>query len=140
MEARYGQQSLLDPDDLPGAADESIVSDDALALLKAAFESGPYAGRTPVAVEQPFAVVLGGRVVNGRIDAVFEADGRFEVVDWKTGTTGGIDAMQLAIYRLAWSQVRGVPLDAVDAAFAMIATGEVVRPDTSVALAQLLGS
>lgn len=140
VEARYGQQSLLDPDDLPGAADESIVSDDALALLKAAFESGPYAGRTPVAVEQPFAVVLGGRVVNGRIDAVFEADGRFEVVDWKTGTTGGIDAMQLAIYRLAWSQVRGVPLDAVDAAFAMIATGEVVRPDTSVALAQLLGS
>ena len=139
VEARYGQQSLLDPDDLPGAADEDIVSDDALAVLKAAFERGPYAGRTPVAVEQPFAVVIGGRVVNGRIDAVFEADGRYEVVDWKTGTARGIDATQLAIYRLAWSQLRGVPLDVIDAAFVIIATGEVVRPDTSAALALLLG-
>jgi DNA helicase-2/ATP-dependent DNA helicase PcrA len=87
--------------------------------------------RTPVAVEQPFAVLVGGRVVNGRIDAVFAADGRFDVIDWKTGSAAGTDPMQLALYRLAWAQLSGVSIDAVDAAFVIVSTGEVVRPDTS---------
>ena len=139
IEARYGQQSLLDPDDLPGAGDEGIGSDEALERLKAAFESGPYARRAPVAVEEAFAVMVGGRVVNGRIDAVFERDGRFEVVDWKTGSVANVHPLQLALYRIAWSQLRGVPVDQVDAAFVMVETGEVLRPDTDAAVAVLGG-
>ncbi len=140
VESRYGQQTLLDPDDLPGAADHDIVSDEALARLKEAFEGSAYASETPVAVEAPFSVVVAGRVVNGRIDAVFERDGRYDVIDWKTGSARSVDPMQLALYRLAWAHLQGVPVDEVDAAFVMVATGEVVRPDTSAALAQLLGS
>ena len=140
IESRFGQQSLLDPDDLPGAADEGITSDEALEELKAAFERSPYARMTPVAVEAPFSLVLGGRVVNGRIDAVFD-DGRggHEVIDWKTGAARGVDPVQLALYRIAWAQSRGVPLDQVGAAFVMVATGEVIRPDTSAEVAMLLG-
>jgi DNA helicase-2/ATP-dependent DNA helicase PcrA len=137
IETRFGQQSLLDPDDLPGNADVDISSDDALAALKVAFEAGPWSGRDPVAVEVPFALLVGGRVVNGRIDAVFEADGRFDVIDWKTGSARNVDAMQLAIYRLAWSQLHDVPVDLVDAGFVIIATGEVIRPDTTEQLALL---
>ncbi len=139
IESRYGQQSLLDPDDLPGAADEDITSDEALEQLKAAFERSPYARLTPVAVEAPFAVLVGGRVVNGRIDAVFD-DGRggYDVIDWKTGSAGGVDPLQLALYRLAWSQVHGVPLEKVGAAFVMVASGDVIRPDTT-AEVDLLG-
>jgi DNA helicase-2/ATP-dependent DNA helicase PcrA len=131
VETRYGQQSLLDPDDLPGAADDAIGSDADLAALKAAFEAGPWARRDPIAVEVPFALLVGGRVVNGRIDAVFESAGRFDVIDWKTGSARSVDAMQLAIYRLAWSQLRGVPIEDVDGAFVLVNTGEVIRPDTS---------
>lgn len=140
IEARYGQQSLLDPEDLPGAAEHGITSDEQLASLRAAFESSPYASRVPVAVEEPFAVLVRGRVVNGRIDAVFvdEATGRYAVIDWKTGSARNVDPMQLALYRLAWANLKGVPVDEVDAAFVMVATGEVVRPDTSAELAQLL--
>jgi DNA helicase-2/ATP-dependent DNA helicase PcrA len=142
VETRYGQQSLLDPDDLPGSADADIASDQALQELKAAFEDGPYAHRVPVAVEAPFALLIGGRVVNGRIDAVFDAEpgsaALFDVIDWKTGSGKGVDAMQLAIYRLAWARRMGVPVDQVDAAFVIVGTGEVVRPDTSADVARLL--
>ena len=137
IEARYGQQALFDPDDLPGAADADITTDAQLEELKAAFENGPFAAWVPVAVEEPFALLLGGRVINGRMDAVFERDGRYDVIDWKTGSAQGLDPLQLAIYRLAWSQLRGVDVDDVDAGFAMVATGEVLRPDTSGPLADL---
>ena len=142
VETRYGQQSLIDPDDLPGAADADITSDEELQTLKAAFERGPYAHRVPVAVEAPFALLVGGRVVNGRIDAVFEADpgstAAFDVIDWKTGSGRHVDAMQLAIYRLAWARLMGIPVEQVDAAFVIVGTGEVQRPDTSAELARLL--
>lgn len=142
VERRYGQLPLLDPDDVPGAADDaSIPSDAALEALKVAFERTPYADRAPVAVEAPFALLVGGRVVRGRIDAVFaEPDGRFEVVDWKTGSAAGVDPLQLAIYRAAWAQVAGVDPSRVSAAFVLVATGEVIRPDSLPDdLANLLG-
>ena len=136
VETAFGQQSLWGLDDLPGAADAElggvggIGSDAQLEELKAAFQRSRYASKEPVAVEQPFSVVIGGRVINGRIDAVFADSDRFEVVDWKTGGTASIDPRQLAIYRLAWSQIRGVDWRDVDATFVMVATGEEVRPDT----------
>ncbi len=137
VETRFGQQSLLDPEDLPGAADAEITSDAQLAELKSAFERSPYADREPLGVEVPFALVLGGRVVHGRIDAVFPAADGYEVVDWKTGSAAGVDPLQLAIYRLAWAQRAGVSVDEVGAAFLIVATGEILRPDTDAAVEAL---
>jgi DNA helicase-2/ATP-dependent DNA helicase PcrA len=138
IESRFGQQTLFDPDDLPGAADADIGTDEALEALKAAFEAGPFSRLAPVAIEEPFALLLGGRVINGRIDAVFEQGGRFDVVDWKTGSARNLHSMQLAIYRVAWAQLRGVPVEHVTAGFAMIASGEMLRPDTTDDVTQLL--
>ncbi len=140
VETRYGQQSLLGLDDLPGAADAGIA-DDALDELKDAFEGGPFAHRQPVAVEAPFALLVGGRVVNGRIDAVFDAQEpgiAYDVIDWKTGSARTVDPMQLALYRLAWARLTDVPVERVSAAFVIVATGEVLRPDTGPALDVLL--
>lgn len=137
LESRYGQQLLLGPDDLAGAADDDIDSEADLATLKEAFEGSPYARRSPVAVEAPFSLLVSGRVVIGRIDAVFREGDRYEVVDWKTGSPEHVDPMQLALYRLAWSQIEGVPVSQVDAAFVFVATGEVLRPDTDALLAGL---
>jgi DNA helicase-2/ATP-dependent DNA helicase PcrA len=138
VETRFGQQSLLDPDDLPGAADQEIVSDEALADLKAAFEASEFAHREPVAIERPFSLVLGGRVVRGRIDAVFADGDRFDVIDWKTGSGRGLDPMQLAIYRLAWSQLEGVPLEQIDAAFYLVSESRLIRPESFPDLQALL--
>jgi DNA helicase-2/ATP-dependent DNA helicase PcrA len=68
------------------------------------------------------------------MDAVFEeADGTFDVVDWKTGRQPtGADAsaaaVQLAAYRLAWAALAGVPVDRVRAAFHYVGENVTVRP------------
>jgi len=132
---------LLDYEDLPGAEDD-YLDDAELRDLKDAFLAGPYGGRRPFAVEAPFELPLGGRVVRGRIDAVYElAGGRFEVVDWKTGTTPA-DPVQLALYRLAWARLRGIPAEAVDAAFYYVKASRVARPEllTESQLVDLLGA
>jgi DNA helicase-2/ATP-dependent DNA helicase PcrA len=128
VEARFGQQDLFDPDELPGQGDAGIDSDDDLADLISTFEQGPFADRAPHAVESPFALVLDGQVVRGRIDAVYaEADG-FLVVDWKTSRKDDADELQLALYRLAWAELAGVPVEKVRAAFYFVRSGRVVEP------------
>lgn len=134
VESRFGQQQLLDPEDLPGRADLGIGDDAELAEVIAAFEAGPFAHRVPVAVEQPFSLVLAGRVVRGRIDAVY-AEGDLSgpdetdylVIDWKTGHSETADPMQLALYRLAWAETVGVDPARVRAAFCYVRTGRIVE-------------
>ena len=129
VEARFGQQDLFDPEELPGQGDAGIDSDDDLAELIETFERGPFADRAPHAVEAPFALVLDGQVVRGRIDAVYAEDDGFLVVDWKTSRRDDADALQLALYRLAWAELAGVPVDQVRAAFYYVRSGRVVEPD-----------
>lgn len=130
LEARYGQQRLIDPEDLPGAADDGPDGD--LAELRRIFESGEWASRSPTEVEVPFETVVGDRVIRGRMDAVFlDEDGTFDVVDWKTGRRPDDQraaAVQLAAYRLAWAELAGVPLERVRAAFYYVRNDETVRP------------
>ncbi|MFF8287968.1 ATP-dependent helicase [Streptomyces sp. NPDC016309] len=140
VEARFEELPLpmLGPDELPGGevyADEPEIADERdLAALKEAFENTAYAHRTPHRVEAPFQLALAGRVVRGRIDAVYrDVDPdtgavTYEIVDWKTGRSHTADPLQLAVYRLAWAEQHGLPLDAVTAAFVYVRTGEVVRP------------
>lgn len=122
LESRFEEQSpLIDEQAQPLNADHQ--------QLRAGFEASPWAGLVPVAVEAPFTVVLCGRLVRGRIDAVFAgADGRHEVVDWKTGSAAAADPLQLACYRLAWAELTGKDIAEIDAAFYDLHTTEVLRP------------
>ncbi len=134
VEARFEELTLpmLEPDDLPGSEAE-IADERDLEALKDAFERTEYAQRTPYRVEAPFQLTIAGRVVRGRIDAVYkEGDGdgaTYEIVDWKTNRTRTADPLQLALYRLAWAEQQRVPLESVNAVFLYVRSGEVVRPD-----------
>ncbi len=138
LEHRFGQAQLLDPDELLGAADDdaALAVEQDMAQLRAAFESGDWAERWPLEVEVPFDMVVGDRVVRGRIDAVFadSAEGGYDVVDWKTGRqpSNALDkravAVQLAAYRLAWAALAGVPVEEVRAAFYYVRDNVTVRP------------
>ncbi|GGZ54817.1 ATP-dependent DNA helicase [Streptomyces bluensis] len=139
VEARFEELRLpmLEPEDLPGTEAE-IADERDLEALKDAFERTPYAHRTPYRIEAPFQLTIAGRVVRGRIDAVYkEGDGAgedgdgitYEIVDWKTSRARTADPLQLALYRLAWAEQQGVPLESVGAAFLYVRTGDVVRPD-----------
>ncbi|MFE4058877.1 UvrD-helicase domain-containing protein [Streptomyces sp. NPDC059096] len=157
VESRFEELPLpmLGPDELPGGYEDEpeIANERDLAALKEAFERTPYARRTPYRVEEPFQLTLAGRVIRGRIDAVYrtpvtEADSdsgadtgsdsgsgsgthpyTYEIVDWKTGRTRTADPLQLAVYRLAWAEQHGLPPEAVKVTFLYVRTGEAVRPD-----------
>ncbi|WP_331447757.1 UvrD-helicase domain-containing protein [Streptomyces xanthochromogenes] len=136
VESRFDELPLpmLGPDELPGADDNEadIADEHDLAALKEAFERTPYADRTPFRTEAPIQLTLAGRVIRGRIDAVYkDGDGdlaTYEIVDWKTGRKATADPLQLAVYRVAWAEQLGIPLESVTAAFVYVRTGETVRP------------
>ncbi|MCF3102788.1 ATP-dependent helicase [Streptomyces roseoverticillatus] len=128
---------LLGPDELPGGADDDgpgpeIADEQDLAALKEAFERTPYAHRVPYRIEVPVQLTLAGRVVRGRIDAVYRERGpegdTYEIVDWKTSRAHDADPLQLAIYRVAWAEQHGLPLSSVTAAFVYVRDGRTVRP------------
>ncbi|MFJ1897824.1 UvrD-helicase domain-containing protein [Streptomyces sp. NPDC088115] len=132
VESRFEELPLpmLGPEELPGGeeSDADIADEHDLALLKEAFERTPYARRTPYRVETPFQITLAGRIVRGRIDAVYRTGDTYEIVDWKTSRTNTADPLQLAVYRLAWAELHGLPLTDVSATFLFVRTGESVRP------------
>ncbi|HEU4512515.1 MAG TPA: ATP-dependent DNA helicase [Nocardioidaceae bacterium] len=128
VEARFGQQQLVGLDEVPGRGDVGIEDETELQELIERFTAGPFGDRVPHAVEPPFALVLDGQVVRGRIDAVYQTDGGFLVVDWKTNQRQTADPLQLAIYRLAWAELAGVAVEQVEAAFFYVRSGDLVQP------------
>ncbi|MGI8647983.1 MAG: DNA helicase UvrD [Acidimicrobiales bacterium] len=148
LERRFAVDRLLDIDELPGAADLDSGPDDDLPELQRAFEASEWARRSPMRVEVPFSMTLGGVVLRGRMDAVFAtpADAlsnggnatrsgspRWDVIDWKTGAvpTGQAArhvAVQLAVYRLAWARLAGVALAEVQAGFHYVRANHTQRP------------
>lgn len=135
VESRFEERPLFAPEDLPGVEGGDEIDDERdLDALKEAFLRTPYADRAPFRVEAPFQLALAGRMIRGRIDAVYRTEGTgdagdvFEIVDWKTNRSRSADPLQLALYRLAWAEQHELPLHRVSAAFLYVRTGEVVRP------------
>jgi DNA helicase II / ATP-dependent DNA helicase PcrA len=135
----FHAERLFDLDDLPGAVDGELglACAESLAGLQEAFVMSRWAARTPVDVEIPFDMMIGNTVVRGRIDAVFgDGNGGFTVVDWKTGDPPAssvelrYNAIQLAVYRLAWAAMQDVPAESVGVAFHYVRSGRIIVPDT----------
>ncbi|MGQ7298285.1 UvrD-helicase domain-containing protein [Quadrisphaera sp. KR29] len=153
LEERFRSAALLDVDEVLGPDGEDDdgagehgggdglgplgADEEELAALQESFLASEWAQREPVAVEVDLETPVAGLVVRCRVDAVFprppSEGGGVDVVDWKTGRppTGEAAraaAVQLAVYRLAWSRWKGVPLEQVGAAFFYAATGTTSRP------------
>ncbi|MHA7278956.1 ATP-dependent helicase [Arthrobacter sp. MDT2-2] len=134
IEEFYGAGGMLDLGEYPGGADAYVDETLGLNDMAAIFEQSEWALREPAAIEAPIETKIGSIVVRGRIDAVFrDADGGWDLIDWKTGRPPAPDrraakAVQLAVYRLAWSRLKDVPLEKVRAAFFYVADNLVVRP------------
>ncbi|HTJ75309.1 MAG TPA: ATP-dependent DNA helicase [Acidimicrobiales bacterium] len=79
IEQRAGRQlTLIEPHEPP--AEPGVA-----AGLRASFLASPWASLDPTRVEAPFVLAVGGHLVRGRVDAVYQRDGRMELVDFKTG-------------------------------------------------------
>ena len=142
VEEYFGAAGMLDLGEAPGP-DGHIDAAFDLDAMVATFRASEWAERSPAFVEVPVETRVGEVVVRGRIDAVFrDLDGRWELVDWKTGrkpSAAQLDAkaVQLAAYRLAWARLKGVAVEDVRAAFFYVADNEVVRPHNLASAAEL---
>lgn len=104
-----GQLPLLDAGEFTER--EPGIDSGRLARLRDVFGQTRFSGVTPARTEQAFALVVGEVIIQGRIDAIFEdEDGRWEIVDWKTGRAPqevGAERVQLDLYALAAQQIWG---------------------------------
>ncbi|MBD7956754.1 ATP-dependent helicase [Microbacterium sp. Sa4CUA7] len=134
-------------DDALWESDEEIVdgtaplsADDAqaMAALKDAFAQTEWAPLRPIAVETEIDFTMTGpdgreHVIICKLDAVYRRGERIEIVDWKTGRPPATAAereermVQLELYRRAYHEKHGVPLERIDVALVYVGTGTVLR-------------
>jgi DNA helicase II / ATP-dependent DNA helicase PcrA len=88
-----------------GASDDELqYRDRAVAALARYHERQRGAESRPVWLERGFSFTVGDHQLRGRVDRVDQrADGRYELIDYKTGEAGSRhdDGVQLALYRVA---------------------------------------
>ena len=125
-------------------ADGTEIDRAELARLQETFERSEWATRKPVEVERELHVPFDGHIVICKIDAVYERDGRYEIVDWKTGkapTTAQELAerqLQLALYRLAFATWKRIDPELIDAVFYYVSEDRIVRPERVLGEEELL--
>ena len=117
------------------AGEQTREDERALHTLIATFEQSPWAHRAPLEVEREVHLPLAGHIIICKIDAVFPlSDGRYQIVDWKTGKKPATDAelehrqFQLALYRQAYADYRHTAPENIDAVFYYVSDNVVVEP------------
>nr|WP_167150206.1 ATP-dependent DNA helicase [Lysinibacter cavernae] len=131
----------------PNANRGSVAETSAFEQLKATFEASPWGGREPHEVEREIHIRFAGRTLICKIDAVYSSmiDGEehFDVVDWKTGKVPRTDQeradrqLQLALYRIAYAEWKGVPTDRVSVALYYVGADTIIRPESLPGRAEL---
>ena len=110
IERRPDRQLVLLDDDPEVDRDPGVV-----AALQASFLDSPYAGLEPTRTEASIVLARHGWLLRGRVDATYERDGRFEIVDFKTGHKPAVGdasaATQLMIYGVAATDAWGADPD-----------------------------
>lgn len=133
IEEFFGSTGQLELGEEPGA-DAYVDEAYGLADMQETFKNSTWANRTPAELEVPIETRVADVVVRGRIDAIFrDDDGGWDLIDWKTGKVPSkaqlaVRGVQLAVYRLAWSRLKGVPLEQVRAAFYYVGQDKLIRP------------
>lgn len=130
--------ALWEHDDDQGAAGAHDSA--ALADLKQRFLASEWADLRPIAVETEIDFTADDLLPDGRphvvickLDAVYDREGRIEIVDWKTGRPPRTAAereermLQLELYRRAYHAKHGVPLDRIDVVLYYVADDLVLR-------------
>ena len=136
LENHFKHPCLISMDDLFNQSSSEITEEFADApfdKLKNSWLASEWANKQPVGVEVGFETMIDNTLIRGRIDAVYQSGDQFEVVDWKTGKVKDGDdltnaAIQLAMYRLAYSKLKNVPIEKISAAFHYVAENQTVRP------------
>jgi DNA helicase-2/ATP-dependent DNA helicase PcrA len=106
-----------------------------LTRLRETFERSEFAALKPAEVEIEIHLVLDDEVIVCKLDAVYFTEGRYRIVDWKTGKAprdaADLEAkqFQLALYRQAFAEWKGIDPEQIDAVFYYVSDDRVIRPE-----------
>ncbi len=149
VEERFGLFSPKDELDIQA----EVVDDknDALNIddLKEIFEQSRFASMEPADIECEIQVTIKSNTFICKIDAVFATENGFEIVDWKTGVAPKTPediaekALQLALYRMAYSKFHGIDPNKIEVCLYYVNENLEIRPEavkTSEELLEMWGS
>ncbi|MFM7013441.1 MAG: 3'-5' exonuclease, partial [Actinomycetota bacterium] len=114
--------------------DSSLPTSKSIAELAEIFRNSRFAGLNPKEVELEINLTRGVNTFVCKLDAVFYDGDRYQIVDWKSGkapkTEAELEAMtfQLALYRFAYSMLRGIAESEIDVLFYFVAENQEIRP------------
>jgi DNA helicase-2/ATP-dependent DNA helicase PcrA len=134
VEARLDGDTAQPFVDIDGVDQEPDGSELSIEQWREAFEASEFANTVPVAIEAELHMVVGRHILVCKMDAVFPTETGVHIVDWKTGSPPSSSedlaakSLQLAAYRLAWAQWKGLDPADVKASFWFAQTQDRVTP------------
>ena len=147
VEARFGFTGNHDePDQFEVVEVDDQVAFEQLERLKETFEKSRWAKTEPADIECEIQVTIGANTFICKLDAVFETEDGYEIVDWKTGKLPNLEdendmferSLQLALYRMAYARYRGVPESKIDVSLYFVDSDREIRPERVLTEAELI--
>jgi DNA helicase-2/ATP-dependent DNA helicase PcrA len=117
---------------------------DEIADLSEVFKNSRFTDLEQADIEVEINLTRGLNTFVCKLDAVFKVGERFEIVDWKTGAAPKTKAeqesmaLQLALYRFAYSELRSIPIEMIDVSFYFVADDKELVPEKVPGPAELI--
>ena len=135
VEARFGVLSGSDEIDAVEVPIEDEATTKTVEELRSIFEKSRFADMKPFAIETEIQVTIRGNTFICKLDAVFETEDGYEIVDWKTGKPPVTEdeiaqrALQLALYRMAFTRLHEVAPEKVGVSLYYVADDLEIKPE-----------
>jgi DNA helicase-2/ATP-dependent DNA helicase PcrA len=133
VESRFAQLHIAEANDsLDNQSDQ--FDQESIRALQNNFENSRWAKLKPLEIEREIQLTIGGNTFICKLDAVFATETGVEIIDWKTGKQpkseedAELRALQLALYRLAYSRFSGLPIEQISASFYFVADDVELKP------------
>lgn len=114
---------------------ETETSSESISDLKQIFRNSRFSEAEVADVEIEIHLTKASNTFICKLDAVFKIDGRYQIVDWKTGeapdSPEALAAMtyQLALYRFAYSTLKNIPPEEIGVSFFFVSENKEVIPE-----------
>jgi DNA helicase-2/ATP-dependent DNA helicase PcrA len=144
VEQRFGVLSNSDELDAIEVINEDEATSKTVEQLRTIFENSRFANMKPFAIEGEIQVTIKGNTFICKLDAVFETETGYEIVDWKTGKPPVGDkeiadrALQLALYRMAFARLYKVDPSKIEVCLYYVAEDLEIKPEVVPSEADLI--
>ena len=135
VEQRFGVLANSDELDANEVASEDESTTKTLEELRELFEGSRFSKMKPFSIESEIQVTIKGNTFICKLDAVFETETGYEIVDWKTGKPPVSEneiaerALQLALYRMAFARLHKVDPAKIEVCLYYVADDLEIKPE-----------